>query len=69
MTLWDIFYDVSTGQLLRYNRLRLEVTMDDDDRDRASNRAIIEVIDLQGDVVSSRTGAASLVRIPFEPLE
>jgi hypothetical protein len=68
VTIWDIFYDINTGQLLRYNRLRLEVTLDDD-RDEASARAIIEVIDPQGVVVSSRTGVASLVRIPFEPLE
>ena len=69
VTLWDIFYDVSTAQLLRYNRLRLEVTLDDDDRDKGSARAIIEVIDPQGVVVSSRSGTSSLVRIPFEPLE
>jgi len=68
VTIWDIFYDINTGQLLRYNRLRLEVTLDDD-RDEASARAIIEVIDPQGVVVSSRTGAATLVRIPFEPLQ
>jgi hypothetical protein len=41
----------------------------DDDRDEASARAIIDVIDPQGVVVSSRAGTASLVRIPFEPLE
>ena len=69
VTLWDIFYDVSTAQLLRYNRLRLEVTLDDDDRDKGSARAIIEVIDPQGAVVSSRTGSSILARIPFEPLE
>lgn len=69
VTIWDIFYDVSTGQLLRYNRLRLEVTLDDDDRDKGSARAIIEVIDPQGVVVSSRSGTSSLVRIAFEPLE
>jgi hypothetical protein len=68
VTIWDIFYDINTGQLLRYNRLRLEVTLDDD-RDEASARAIIDVIDPQGVVVSSRAGTASLVRIPFEPLE
>ena len=68
VTLWDIFYDVSTGQLLRYNKLRLEVTLQDD-RDQASARAIIEVIDPQGVVVSSRTGSSTLVRIPFEPFE
>ena len=69
VTLWDIFYDVSTAQLLRYNRLRLEVTLDDDDRDKGSARAIIEVIDPQGTVVSSRTGSSILARIPFEPLK
>jgi hypothetical protein len=69
VTIWDIFYDVNTGQLLRYNRLRLEVTLNDDDRDKGSARAIIDVIDPQGVVVSSRNGALSLARIPFEPLE
>ena len=68
VTMWDIFYDINTGQLLRYNRLRLEVTLDDD-RNEASARATIEVIDPQGVVLSSRNGTASLVRIPFEPLQ
>jgi len=68
VTIWDIFYDVNTGQLRHYMRVRLEVTPDDD-RDEASARAILEVIDPQGVVVSSRTGALRLVRIPFEPLE
>lgn len=68
VTIWDIFYDINTGQLRHYMRIRLEVTLDDD-RDEASARAILEVIDPQGVVVSSRTGALSLVRIPFEPLE
>ena len=68
VTIWDIFYDINTSQLRHYMRLRLEVTLGDD-RDQASGRAILEVIDPQGDVVSSRTGALSLVRIPFEPLE
>jgi hypothetical protein len=68
VTIWDIFYDINTGQLRHYVRIRLEVTLDDD-RDEASARAILEVIDPQGVVVSSRTGALSLLRIPFEPLE
>jgi hypothetical protein len=68
VTIWDIFYDINTGQLRHYMRIRLEVTLDDD-REEASARAILEVIDPQGVVVSSRTGALSLVRIPFEPLE
>jgi hypothetical protein len=68
VTIWDLFYDVNTAQPLRYNRLRLEVTLGDD-RDEASARAIVETIDLQGVVVGSRTGSANFVRIPFEPLE
>ena len=68
MTIWDLFYDVNTAQPLRYNKLRLEVTLADD-RDSASARAIVETIDLQGVVVGSRTGSSNFVRIPFEPLE
>jgi hypothetical protein len=68
VTIWDLFYDVNTAQPLRYNRLRLEVTLGDD-HDNASARAIVETIDLQGVVVGSRTGSASFVRIPFEPIE
>ncbi len=68
VTIWDIFYDGDTGQLRHYMKIRLEVTLDDD-RDEGSGRAILEVIDLQGAVASSRAGALSLVRIPFEPLE
>jgi hypothetical protein len=66
-TLWDIFYDINTAQLLHYMRIRIEGTLDD--RDEASATAILEVIDPQGVVLSSRTGAVSFARIPFEPLE
>ena len=68
VTIWDLFYDVNTAQPLRYNRLRLEMTLGDD-RDDASARAIVEIIDLQGVVVGSRTGSANFVRIQFEPFE
>ena len=68
VTMWDIFYDVNTAQLLRYNKLRLEVTLDDD-RDTPAPGRLWKSIDLQGVVVSSRTGSANFVRIPFEPLE
>jgi hypothetical protein len=68
VTIWDLFYDVNTGQPLRYNKLRLEVTLGDGGDD-ATARAIVDIVDLQGVVVGSRTGSASLVRIPFEPLE
>ncbi len=66
--MWDIFYDINTGQLLHYMKIRLELTPDDD-RDEASARATLEVLDPQGVVLSSRTGAVSFVRIPFEALE
>ena len=68
VTIWDLFYDVNTAQPLRYNKLRLELTLADD-RDSASATAIVEVVDLQGAVVASRTGSANFVRIPFEPIE
>jgi hypothetical protein len=68
VTIWDLFYDVNTAQPLRYNRLRLEVTLGDDG-DHAGARAIVDIVDLQGVVVGSRTGSANFVRIPFEPLE
>jgi len=29
----------------------------------------VDIVDLQGVVVGSRTGSATFVRIPFEPLE
>lgn len=68
VTIWDLFYDVNTAQPLQYNKLRLELTLADD-HDNASARAIVEIIDLQGVVVGSRTGSGNFVRIPFEPLE
>jgi hypothetical protein len=68
VTIWDLFYDVNTAQPLFYNKLRLEVTLGDD-RDNASASAIVDVVDLQGVVVASRTGSANFVRIPFEPVE
>jgi hypothetical protein len=68
VTIWDLFYDVNTAQPLQYNKLRLEVTLGED-RDNASAMAIVEIIDLQGVVVGTRTGSATFVRIPFEPLE
>ena len=68
VTMWDIFYDINTAQLVQYTKVRLEVTLGDD-RDQASGRAILEVIDPQGVVLSSRAGAITFQRIPFEPLE
>jgi hypothetical protein len=68
VTMWDIFYDVNTAQLIQYTKVRLEVTMGDD-RDAASARARLDFLDPQGVVLRTITGAISFVRIPFEPLE
>ena len=68
VTMWDIFYDVSTGQLRYFMKVRYTVTMGND-RDEASVVALLETIDPQGLVTASRTGSATLTRIPFEPIE
>jgi hypothetical protein len=68
VTIWDIFYDVNTAQLRHYMRLRQVVTLDAGE-DEASSAAVLEVIDANGVVLSSRTGALRLARIRYEPLE
>jgi hypothetical protein len=68
VTMWDIFYDVNTGQLIQYTKVRLEITQRDD-RDAASARARLDFLDAQGVVLRTITGTTSFVRIPFEPLE
>ena len=68
VTMWDIFYDINTAQLIQYTKVRLEVTMGDD-RDEASARARLDFLDPQGVVLRTITGAITFVRIPFEPLE
>jgi hypothetical protein len=68
VTMWDIFYDVNTAQLIQYTKVRLEVTQGDD-RDAASARARLDFLDPQGVVLRTITGTTSFVRMPFEPLE
>ena len=68
VTIWDIFYDVNTGQLLHYMKLRLEVTLGDD-RDQASGRAILEVIDPQGVVLTSRCRRHHFLSAPVRARE
>ncbi|MGE3510559.1 MAG: hypothetical protein AB7N65_16935 [Vicinamibacterales bacterium] len=68
VTMWDLFYDVNTLQPIRYNRLRLELTIGED-RNTASANAIIDVIDLQGAITATRTGTATFARILFEPFQ
>jgi hypothetical protein len=68
VTMWDIFYDINTAQLIQYTKVRLEVTLGDD-RDQASARARLDFLNPQGAVLRTVTGAIGFVRIPFEPLE
>jgi catechol 2,3-dioxygenase-like lactoylglutathione lyase family enzyme len=67
-TVWDIWYDANTGQLIQFGKLRGEATLSDD-RDEASVRARLQFLDPQGVVLVDRTGTATFTRIPFEPLE
>jgi hypothetical protein len=67
-TVWDIWYDGSTGQVVQYGKLRGEVTLSDD-RDEATVRARLQFLNPTGVVLVDRTGTATLMRIPFEPLE
>ena len=68
VTMWDIFYDSNTGQLIKYTKIRLEVTLGDDG-DEASGRARLQFLDPQGLLLQDRTGTITFRRIPFEPLE
>jgi hypothetical protein len=68
VTIWDLFYDATTAQPIRYNKLRLELTLDEQGN-HANAKAVIETVDLQGVVQTTRTGSASFVRIAFEPIE
>jgi hypothetical protein len=68
VTMWDIFYDINTAQLIQYTKVRLEVTMGDN-RDEASATARLDFLDPQGLVLRTVTGTGSFMRMPFEPLE
>jgi hypothetical protein len=68
VTMWDIFYDVNTGALVQYTKVRLEVTLGKN-RDEASANARLDFLDPQGAVLRTIVGTTSFVRIPFEPLE
>lgn len=67
VTIWDIFYDVNTGQLRHFMKLRIEITLERDG-DGGTGTALLESIDPQGVVFASRTGGLSLARIEYEPL-
>ena len=67
LTMWDIFYDSNTGQLIQYTKIRSVLTLDNRDQMSASGRA--EVLNPQGEVVMSRSGSFSYSRIKFESLD
>ena len=64
VTMWDIFYDQTTGQVLQYTKIRSELTLDSDDE--MSGRAQVEVLNLQGQVVLSRSGTVASRRIQYD---
>lgn len=68
VTIWDIFYDINTGQLQSYNKLRITVSLARH-RDEGNGTAVIDIIDAEGAVTASRMGGITLTRIPFEPIE
>ena len=67
LTMWDIFYDQTTGQVLQYTKIRSELTLDSDDK--MSARAQAEVLNPQGEVVLSRSATVTYRRIQYEPLD
>ena len=67
LTMWDIFYDQTTNQVLQYTKIRSELTLDSDDE--MSARSQVEVLNLQGEVVLSRSATVTSHRIQYEPLD
>jgi hypothetical protein len=67
-TIWDIWYDANTAQLIQFGKLRGEATLSKD-RDEANVTGRLQFFDPQGVVLVDRTGTATFARIPFEPLE
>ena len=67
-TVWDIWYDANTSQLIQYGKLRGEVTLNWD-REEGNVRAKLEFFNPQGDVILSREGTANFKRIKYEPLD
>lgn len=65
LTMWDIFYDINTGQLVQYTKIRMELTLDSPDEMSASGK--VEFLNPQGDVLLSRSGSFTHKRIKFEP--
>jgi hypothetical protein len=67
LTMWDIFYDINTNQLIQFTKLRVEVTLENSDE--ASGNVKIDFLNPQGEVVRSGSGSFSYKRIKYEPLD
>jgi hypothetical protein len=67
LTMWDIFYDQTTGQVLQYTKIRSELTLDSEDA--MSARTQLEFLNPQGEVVLSRSATVAYRRIQYEPLD
>jgi hypothetical protein len=68
LTMWDIFYDINTNQLIQYTKIRAEVTLAEN-LDEASASVRVDFLNPQGEVVMTRTGSISYKRIQYEPLD
>ncbi len=66
LTMWDIIYDLNTGELKLYTKIRMELRLSGNDE--ASARAKVEFINPQGDVVGSFSSGVTFKRIKYEPL-
>ena len=67
LTIWDIIYDLNTGQLQLYTKIRAVLTLGENG-DEVSGSAKLEFLNPQGDVVASFPSDLSYKRIKFEPL-
>jgi hypothetical protein len=65
LTMWDIFYDINTGQLIQFTKLRQVITLENNDEASALGKA--DFLNPQGEVVRSGEGTFSYKRIKFEP--
>jgi hypothetical protein len=67
LTMWDIFYDQTTGEVLQYTKIRSELKLDSEDEMSAS--AVLEFLNPQGEVILTRSATIAYRRIQYEPLD
>lgn len=68
VTYTDIFYDINTGQLKGFGKIRGLLTLADDG-DEMSSQVKVQISDSNGNVLIDRAGSASYKRIKFELLD